>query len=210
VTPRRDFSRFPVQRIHPDRELYRIHREAHGPLWFAATDPGADGGRFDLPTASGFGTCYLSTSPVGAFLERFGRVRPVTQELVERCRLTILAPSSPLDLADITDRSVVGAFGITADISAGTDYERSRRVSMQLWEAGFDGIYYAARHDPSLTERSIALFGISGDQTADLGKRFDIESLGIPAELLREVADVYRLDVLPSTDLFDGDLFFDL
>lgn len=86
-----DLGQLPVQRIHPDRELYRIHRTIHGPLWFAAVPAASGGGRFDLPEESGFGTCYLSASPVGAFLERFGRVHPVTQRLVDRSGLTIVA-----------------------------------------------------------------------------------------------------------------------
>jgi hypothetical protein len=32
-----DLGEFPRQRIYPDRELYRIHRVAHGPLWFAVS-----------------------------------------------------------------------------------------------------------------------------------------------------------------------------
>lgn len=196
---------FPVHRIHPDRELYRIHRHVHGPLWFASTASLGEGGRFELPDSSSFGTCYLATSPVGAYLEKFGRIRTLTEELLLAHRLSVLAPTVSLDLADLTDRTALGDFRITAEISTGTDYVPSQEFAMRLWESGFDGIYYAARHDPSLTERSVALFGPAGDQTVEYGKHFDLSTSLVPRGLVEQVATAYHLRVLPTTRVFDGD-----
>lgn len=79
----KDWAEFPVHRVHADRELYRIHRSSHGPLWYSATAVAGDGGRFDLPDAEGIGTCYLTVSAVGAFLEKFGRFPVLTAAIIQ-------------------------------------------------------------------------------------------------------------------------------
>lgn len=56
-------------------------------MWFASSTSLGDGGRFELPDSSGFGTCYLETAPVGAYLEKFGRIRTLTDELLLAHRL---------------------------------------------------------------------------------------------------------------------------
>jgi hypothetical protein len=101
--------------------------------------------------------------------------------------LTVIAPIVELRLADMTGRSVLGQFGIAGDVSAGADYAPPQEWAHRLWEAGFDGIYYAARHDPQFTERSVALFGAPGDQTANERKRFDVASAPIPDDVLAEL-----------------------
>jgi hypothetical protein len=66
---------FPVVIMPANVPLARIHHNLRDPEYFSA-----DGsGRFDPRpgSTSGFGTCYLSTHPLGAFLETFGRIRPV-------------------------------------------------------------------------------------------------------------------------------------
>ncbi len=68
--------------------------------------------------------------------------------------------------------------------------------------AGFDGIYYAARHDPSFVERSIALFGPAG--STEGGKPFDIINGTIPDDLIDQVAAEFRLHLLPAVPLHDS------
>lgn len=206
----KDLAGFPRHRVHPDRELYRVHRAAQGPLWYATTVTAGEGGRFDLPRMGGAGTCYVAVSPVGAFLEKFGRLRLLTRALLDDHRLTFLATTTPLQLADLTDRTVLGDFGISGDISTGTDYRPSQELAERLWAAGFDGIYYAARHDPSFTERSIAVFGPIENEVGETPKRFHLQTGPIPRELVEHVEREYRLRVLPSRALNDSDFDLDL
>lgn len=195
---------FPVYTVHPDRELYRVHHAKRGPLFFAAAKQPGQGGRFDLPADSGWGTCYLSTSRIGACVETFGRFQALTDGLVAVRRLTVVAPVINLRLADFTFRRVLGDFGITGDVSAGSEYEEPQRWALQLWEAGFDGIYYAARHDPQFVERSVALFARQGDRTEEERKRFECTTATIPDDLVAELAQDFGTRVLPAAELPDG------
>jgi hypothetical protein len=117
--------------------------------------------------------------------------------------LTVIAPTVELRLADMTDRSVLGRFGIAGDVSAGADYAPTQEWSLRLWDAGFDGIYYAARHDPQFTERSVALFGAPGDQTASERKRFDVASAAISDDVLAELLTYYGIVLVPAAGLTD-------
>lgn len=190
---------FPTHVIHPDRELYRIHRRQHGPLHFATIDVQGDGGRFDLPATSGQGTCYLATSPTGAFLETLGRFRVITGETIADRLLTTLVPTVPLTLADLTDRRVLGRYGIAGDVSTGTDYLVSQQWAEELWRRGFDGVHYAARHDPQFTERSVAVFGRVGAPDGNDDKGFTWSSVPIPDSLIDEVTSIFGVVVTPPT-----------
>lgn len=184
-----DWSAFPELVLHPERVLYRVHRNQNDPVHFCS-----DGsGRFDLTAVDGTGTCYMSPSPIGAYIETFGRLGTITvSDIAERC-LTELALTRPIRLADTTDRSVLGSYGITGDISAGTVYRPSQQAAAQLYAAGFDGVYYTARHDPAFQERSVAVFGGAGDT-----KLFVSASYDIPDELLRQGVREFHLAVLPD------------
>lgn len=191
-----------VYLIHPDRELYRVHRVEHGPLYFSAAAPGR-GGRFDLPAETGWGTCYLSTSPIGACIETFGRFRTVAEELVRARRLTVVAPTVQLRLADLTDRRVLGSYGIAGDLSTGPDYSPSQQWALRLWNTGFDGVYYAARHDPQFTERSVALFGRAGDGDDAEGKHLEYTTFVITDDLLRDMTDGFGIMIVRYQNLHD-------
>ena len=193
---------FPAYEVHPDRELYRIHRSAHGPLFFATTSAPGAGGRFDLPATTGRGTCYLSTSPLGAAVEVLGRFAVIAETMVRERSLTTMSPTIPLRLADLTQRRVLGEYGIAGDVSAGRDHRPSQQWAHRLAEAGFDGIYYAARHDPQFTERSVALFGTAGDQsTGEDAKRFEVSEAPIDDELLSRLVDEFSITVVPFETL---------
>ncbi len=87
---------------------------------------------------------------------------------------------------------MLGTYGVTGDISAGTEYGLSQALAGHLYAAGFDGVYYTARHDPAFSERSIAIFGGSGDD-----KVFAASTSSIPDELVAEAERDYALLVLP-------------
>lgn len=179
---------FPSATVHPERVLYRVHKTVNDPLYFSSSGDG----RFDLTAVAGEGTCYLSPSPTGAYLETLGRIRTLSDADIEERSLSEVVPTVPLHLADLTDRQVLGHYGVTGDISAGTDYGPSQALADELYRAGFDGTYYTARHDPAFLERSVAVFG-----TASAAKLFTLSTGPVPVDLVNEAARDFGLIVLP-------------
>jgi RES domain len=180
---------FPSHTLHPERVLYRIHRTTNAPIYFASDDLG----RFNLMDVPGAGTCYVSPSPVGAYIETFGRLGTISEDDLAERSLSELALSRSVRLADLTDRQVLGRYRIAGDISTGTDYQPSQRLASALYAVGFDGIYYTARHDPAFLERSVAIFGGPDDE-----KLFIVAATPIPQELAMEAARDFGLLVLPA------------
>jgi hypothetical protein len=167
--------------------LWRIHPADVAPWFF---DAGPDG-RFNLADA---GTCYLAEEPVGAFVEKFGRLlRPggvIPEPLVEAQRLSRLRPPK-VDVVDLTDPKVLGLAGLTAEIHATTDYGSTQSWASALRDAGYAGIRYKARHDPRGQLVSIALFG-SGKPP-----RSAVKTTAIPVDLIHEAATTFAITVLP-------------
>lgn len=163
-----DLAGFPVRTWRAQQPLARIHQQTHAPLFFAH-DPG---GRFNPPDPdAAWGTCSLSTHPMGAFLEVFARLRRLTPEDLDRRVLTEFYPESDLLLADLTSPVITGRYRVTNEISAGprSGYPLTEAWAAALHDAGFAGLYYLPRHDTSLQYRSIALFGKAGvDEHAGL------------------------------------------
>lgn len=146
---------FPGLRLKGTK-LYRIHWADREPWWFSN-----DGtGRFDLPKASGHGTCYLATDAVGCFLEvfRYSNLLPETE--VEFRRISQIEMSE-IHLADCTS-GLSRMFGITGEIHSTSDYSVTQRWAAGFAQAGFDGIYYLLRHDPGQRLAGVALFGPAG------------------------------------------------
>ena len=179
---------FPALVVHPDRVLFRVHRHSNDPVHFSASGHG----RFDLVGVPSVGTCYLAPSPLGAYLETLGRLGTISWDDIEERRLSELTLARPLRLADLTARSILGRYGLAGDISSGTDYRPSQTLAGTLYELGFDGIYYTARHDPAFLERSVAVFGAAGGH-----KLFTASTAPIPALLVDQAAREFDLLVLP-------------
>jgi hypothetical protein len=188
TTPRVDDA-FPSLVVHPERVLFRLQRSSNQPVHFSSSGHG----RFDLVAVAGVGTCYVAPSPLGAYVEIFGRLGTITWDDIEERSLTELTLARSLKLADLTERSVLGRYGLAGDISTGTDYGPSQKLAGRLYELGFDGIYYTARHDPAFLERSVAVFGGSGDR-----KLFATLTTVIPEALVDQAAREFGLLVLPS------------
>jgi RES domain len=186
VTPHDIDANFPAITFHPERILFRVHRTINDPIHFAS-DPY---GRFNLLDTPGRGTCYMAPSPLGAYVETLGRIGAPTGEDIEERSLSELALTRPLVLADLTDRQVLGRYGITGDISTGNDNRPSQGLAAALYELGRDGVYYAARHDPAFRERSVAVFGGPDDD-----KLFIVNTYAIPDELVAEGARQFGLRV---------------
>lgn len=169
--------------------LWRIHLAGRD-AWHFASGPD---GRFNLAAPNG--TCYLSEKELGAFVEHFGRLlRPggaLPQPLVDARRLSAVRVGQ-LNLVDVTRRAVLGALGLTGEIHTTTDYAATQRWAETFKGAGYDGIRYLARHDPSLKLASIAVFGPDPKDTP-AGPRTE----PIPDDLLREAGEAFSIKALP-------------
>jgi hypothetical protein len=167
--------------------LWRIHGADVSPWFF---DVGPDG-RFNLAES---GTCYLAEEPLGAFVEKFGRLlRPggvIPEPLVDMQRLSRLRPSK-VSVVDLTDPKVLGLVGLTAEIHSTTDYNLTQSWALALQEAGYAGIRYKARHDPGSQLVSIALFG------SDKPPRSAAKTTTVPVDLIHEASTTFAITVLP-------------
>jgi hypothetical protein len=155
--PPADLGDFPAHRLSPDQTLFRVHQAVHGPWWF-----GSDGqGRFDL--LQPLGTCYLAESALGAFVEAFRRAGVVIPRAVlqQRHVSSLHVPDTML-IADCTDPRV-RRYGLTGEIHTAVDRATTQHWAAALATAGFQGIRYLVRHDPSQREIGIALFGLGGE-----------------------------------------------
>jgi hypothetical protein len=174
--------------------LWRIHAADVAPWFF---DTGFDG-RFNLAES---GTCYLAEEPIGAFVEKFGRLlRPggvIPEPLVDSQRLSRLRPPKA-EVVDLTDPTVLGLVGLTAEIHSTTDYDLTQGWALALQEAGYAGIRYKARHDPRGQLISIALFG------SDKPPRSAAKTTAIPVDLIHEASSTFAITVLPRRHLRRG------
>jgi hypothetical protein len=120
-------------------------------------------GRFDLPAPSG--TCYLASDPLAAVLELLGTDREggmVAAEFLAERRLRELQAPREFAIADLTSRRVAG-YGVTSEIGTLVPYALAQAWAARLYEAGFEGLVYWLRHDPSRGE-GWALFGPAGER----------------------------------------------
>jgi hypothetical protein len=167
--------------------LWRIHAADVSPWFF---DAGPEG-RFNLADK---GTCYLAEEPIGAFVEKFGRLLRsggvIPEPLVDTQRLSRLRPPR-VSVVDLTDPKVLGLIGLTAEIHATTDYGLTQGWASALREAGYAGIRYKARHDPRGQLVSIALFG------SDKPPRSAAKTTTVPVELIHEASATFAIAVLP-------------
>lgn len=157
-----DWSNFPTIQLTPDMGLWRIHSVGKNPAFFNQSRDR----RFGPPPTHSekFGVCYLGLEDSKtAYVEKYGRFGEITKnQRVQDC-LSELAVPSPVAIADLTHRSVLGNFGISALHSTGGDYRPSQKLAAELFDAGFGGIRYRIRHDPRLELEAVALFGEPGE-----------------------------------------------
>lgn len=169
------------------KPLGRIHAADVAPWFF---DVGPVGG-FNLAES---GTCYLAEEPIGAFVEKFGRLlRPggvIPEPMVDAQRLSRLRPPNA-NVVDLTDPTVLGLIGLTAEIHSTSDYNLTQGWALALQEAGYDGIRYKARHDPRGQLVSIALFG------SNKPPRSGAKTTAVPVDLIHEASATFAITVLP-------------
>lgn len=156
--PPADLDDFPERTLAAGTDLWTVHPEGRWP-WVCSS---AGDGRFDLPAPHG--ACYFSTEPLGALIECCFRETPeVDEEALRERRLSRLRTDAPLRLADLTASRSFG-FGVTAEVHSIPDYALTQRWARALHDAGFDGLYYLLRHDPSLSLAGVARFGQEGER----------------------------------------------
>ena len=184
--PPDDLPELPTTKLG-QKPLWRIHPADVDPWFF---DLGPDG-RFNLAES---GTCCLAEEPIGAFVEKFGRLlRPggvIPEPLVDAQRLSSLRPPKA-SVVDLTDATVLGLIGLTAEIHSTSDYDLTQGWALALQEAGYGGIRYKARHDPRGELVSIAVFG-SGKAPRSVAK-----AASIPVDLIHEASATFAITVLP-------------
>lgn len=107
----------------------------------------------------------MAGDPIAALLEAVGADREggtVAAEFLAERRLCKLQVPRDYTMADLTSRRAAG-FGITLEIGTMVPYKVPQAWAAKLRAAGFEGLVYWLRHDPS---RSVgwALFGKGGER----------------------------------------------
>ena len=184
--PPDDLSRFPVRAVATTTPLWRVHSAHHDARWFCHDLEC----RFDLPDPNG--TLYCAERPVGCLAEVFQGFTLVDEGAVRNRLLSRLRVPRRLRVADCTSARARG-FGCTGEIHAGSDYDRTQRWARAFHAAGFDGIRYTLRSDPSLRLTGVAVFGPAGG----FGGWVKPRPLPIPADVLREAQTRFGLRILP-------------
>jgi RES domain-containing protein len=187
-----NLKRFPRRTLRGDRTVYRIHRAANHPWWFSA-----DGsGRFD-PVGTRLVACYLAELALGAWVEVFRRRLLLAEDEVASRTLLSVELGRDLRLADLTSRRALG-FGVTASLGANEHYDDSQAFAGQAAHAGFDGLRYLVRHDPTQQLYGLALFAPPGaPDTAD--PRWPAaDDEPIPDDLVAEAGMRFGYRVLPA------------
>lgn len=187
TSPPEDLTGFPARVLTPARRLWRIHRIDRGAWWFCFDLEH----RFDLPAP--MGTCHVAESPVGSFLEVFTDVRGIAEEEIHARRLSELHLPKRVRLADCTNPLARG-FGCTGEIHTTIGYDLTQAWAEAFARAGFGGIRYLVRHDPSLSLAGIALFGRAGRPRRWPRPKSDV----IPPGVITEAARRYGILVLPT------------
>lgn len=103
--------------------------------------------------------------------------------------------SRSLPPASLTSPTARPCAGVTGELSSGGDYPGAQAWAERLFQAGFGGIWYTAKHDPRGDLHSIALFGKPGLHEDAFVSTWS-EPIG--DDMVDEVEDRFGIQVLPS------------
>ena len=186
--PPGDLSGFPAHQLAPGQVLARIHR-ADRKSGFYSSD---GSGRFDLPLPQG--TCYLGEEPLASFVEVFREAAVVAEVLVNAKVLSLIQLREEARLADVAaPRS--RPFGVTGEIHTSTAYGITQAWAAALHRAGFNGIRYLVRHDPSQSLTGIALFGLAGEHDDQF---LTVKTAAVPTSLVTAAEARFGIVILPT------------
>jgi hypothetical protein len=186
--PPEDLSGFPAHQLAPGQVLARIHR-ADRKSGFYSSD---GSGRFDLPLPHG--TCYLGEEPLASFVEVFREAAVVAEALVNTKVLSFIQLPDDVRLADVTAPKS-RRFGVTGEIHTSTAYGITQAWAAALHRAGFDGIRYLVRHDPSQRLTGVALFGPGGEHEDQF---LTVETAAVPTSLVTAAEARFGIVILPT------------
>lgn len=188
-----DVARLPLRPLRTGTVAFRIFRRfgpdglVRGP-WFFSSSGSASSGRFDLPRPRG--TCYFSSTALGAWLEVFGSVRLVDpSDMRRRSLATASRTGGDLRLVDLASQRAAVA-GVTLDVTAGDDYTVPQELAQAADDRGASGIRALLRRDPSGRSHNLALFGAAGAPSRQFGWRVAKSEPWRDAALLRSLADI--------------------
>ncbi|HEY5272774.1 MAG TPA: RES family NAD+ phosphorylase [Acidimicrobiales bacterium] len=187
------FPVLPKERV--SSRLFRVHKMGNEPEWF-----GTSGNyRWDPPPTAAdlFGTCYVGTAALTSLMETLGEFAIVTEGMIEARNVAALQVPDDIRLADLTNNRIVGDWGLDRRISVGDDYEICQLWGQALQSAGFEGIFYEARHH--VGGHSIALFG---DPLYQPRQVVLLDDDAISSELIEQAQLECGLRILPSSPLF--------
>lgn len=103
-----------------------------------------------------------------------------------------MRPPRSIRLADLLNERAA-MFGVTAELGSTSDYERSQAWAGAFARAGFEGIRYHLRHDPTSRLVGIAVFGEAGERDWPV-----LADDPIDDRTVREVARRFGIRVLPG------------
>jgi len=178
---------FPRKTLRGDRTVHRIHRAVNGPWWFSSSGEG----RFD-PVGTGHGACYLADDALGAWVEVFRLQMVWAESVVAQRRLLSVELGRDLKLADLSSSRAL-RFGVTATLAAGTDRDVSQAFAAEAIEAGYDGVRYWVRHDPTQNRPGYAIFDAAGESANWPAA----PSVPLSQEPVAEASRTYGYKILP-------------
>ncbi len=152
-----DLAGFPAKVLRAGTRLHRVHSAVLGAWYF---NPDATW-RFNPTGSLSRGACYFAERPVAGLLESYKGFRMVDEKDVATKAHFIVELEEDLRLADCCAMAA-GDFGVNGEIHTTTDYDLTQEWASSLDDAGFAGIRYYCRSDPSLRLVGFALFDAAG------------------------------------------------
>ena len=143
--------------VEPLRTMFRITAYENGPYYFSNVDH-----RFDLPVASGHGTCYFSLSEVGAFAEVLNKRPVLDAEHVFRLSLwEVDARTAPIGpVLDVSNHETQTRLKWNHRMATTMHRDVTKTFAMAVFDAGFKAIKFWLTETGH--ETGVALFGRSG------------------------------------------------
>ena len=181
---------FPQAVLSPGTEIHRIHSAALGAWYFNAEKPW----RFTPSGVAGLGACYFAERAIAGLLESYKGVTVVAeQDVASKAHFTAVLEAE-LALADCCAAAALG-FGINAEIHSTTNYALTQAWATAFALAGFSGVRYLCRSDPTMDLVGYAIFDRAGTSAA--GRWPAGRDQPISEALLREAED-YGLRIRPT------------